>query len=243
MLHLKNRNQGIPGGVQFVQPEANWDSTQIPGLNGASFNTVKNALIGLRRGNPWLQKKHNWAIDDESVGNELEHYNALRMQANPKWHHFVGADDGGASFGVPFQFPSGSVRASVAAVKKTVAGVGVLLRWLGSSGRSAPKPLAEDRASTCTVCPKNQQGDWKTWFTEEASREVLAVFGIMQDLKLSTSKDDQLGVCSACLCPLKSKVWAELRHIVAELSPEVKAQLNQENPKCWILSEMQSTND
>lgn len=240
MLHLKNRNQGIPGGVQFFQPEANWDTTKIPGLAGASFNTVKNALLGLRRGNPWLTKKHQWATDDDSVGNELEHYNALRMQANPKWHHFLGADDGGASFSGPFTFPRPVPPGAVVAVKKTVAGVKVLLRWLGSSGKAVEKPLAENRAAVCLSCPKNQPGDWKSWFTEEVSREILAVFGIMQDLRLATSKDDQLGVCSACLCPLKSKVWTELRHIAAELKPEVKAKLNQESPRCWILVESET---
>lgn len=231
-MKLKNRNHSIPGGFKFTQAETNFEAPA-----NLSFNGVVDVVVKHRLGNNWLAKKHNWATDWNSVADEIEHFNALRMQSNPKWGHFLGADDGGASFAGPFRFPSQGVRASVAAVKKTVAGVGVLLRWLGSSGRSVPKLLAESRASTCLVCPKNQKGDWRTWFTEEASREILLVFGMMQDLKLATSKDDQLGVCSACLCPLKSKVHAELRHVVAELKPEVKAELNQENPRCWILSE------
>lgn len=233
-MKLKNRNHSIPGGFRFTQAETGFEAPE-----NLSFNGVVDAVVKHRLGNIWLTKKHNWSTDWNSVADEVEHFNALRMQGNPKWHHFLGADDGGASFSGPFRWPNPSSLANAAgAVRKTVAGVGVLLRWLGSSGRSVPKPQAENRASTCTICPKNQKGDWKTWFTEEASREILAVFGIMQDLKLATSKDDQLGVCSACLCPLKSKVWAELRHIVAELKPEVKVELNQENPVCWIISEM-----
>lgn len=236
-MRLRNRNHNIPGGFKFTQAETSFEAPA-----NLSFNGVVDAVVKHRLGNPYVSKKHNLATDWESVAIDVENFNALRMQSNPKFSHFIIDEEiGASSFSGPFShFPRASqLVGAVAAVRKTVAGVGVLLRWLGNSGRSVTKPLAERRASICAGCPKNQKGDWKTWFTEEASREILLVFGIMQDLKLSTSKDEELGVCSACLCPLKSKVHAELKHIAAELKPEVKAELNQENPRCWILSELE----
>lgn len=231
MLKLKSRQENIPGGFQWLQAETGY---QAP--SNLSFNSVVDAVVKHRLGNPWISKKHNLATDWESVANEIENANALRMQSNPKFHHFLGAYDGGApGF---FQFPiRQSAQNVVAGARRTVAGVKTLISWIGSSGKTVPKEQAEKRAAVCASCPLNKQGDWKTAFTEEAAREILAVVGIMNDLKLSTSHDAKLGLCSACGCVNKTKVWVPLAHILKEMSPEIKKQLNPDSPKCWILSE------
>lgn len=232
MSRLKNRQHGIPGGFQFFQPETSFDAPR-----NLSFDGVTQALIKHRLGNPWLIKKHGWSTDYNSVADEVDAYNTARLEKNPRWSHFIDGS-GGSSASSPFHFlRPDALRSAAGSVKKTLAGVGVLLRWLGSGGRAVPKEQAERRASVCVQCPFNQPGDLATWFTEAASGEILKVFGIMSDLKLATSQDGKLGVCSACLCPLRSKVWTPLPHILAEMSDQVKGQLHQDGPRCWILGE------
>lgn len=233
MLKLKSRQQNIPGGFQWLQAETGY---QAPA--NLSFHFVVDAVVKHRQGNSWLAKKHNWSLDWNSVADEVEHYNALRMQSNPKFHHFLGADDGGApGF---FQFPrvaQGQPANAVAGVKKVAAGVKVLLDWLGSGGRAVPKEQAEKRAATCVLCPQNKDGDWTAMFTKPVSEMLRLQLGIKNDLKLATSKDAELHVCQACSCPLKLKVFAPIKHIVDNMDAESQARLQLKDPVCWIRQE------
>ena len=52
-------------------------------------------------------------------------------------------------------------------------------------------------------------------------------------MDLKTSKDAELNVCQACLCPLKLKVHTPMSLIQKRLKPEQRAELD---PKCWILA-------
>lgn len=234
MLKLKSRQQNIPGGFQWLQAETGY---QAPA--NLSFHSVVDAVVKHRQGNSWLAKKHNWSLDWNSVADEIEHANALRMQSNTKWNHFLGADEGGASFAGPFTFPrlNQHVNAVGAAAKKTAAGVKVLLDWLGGGGRAVPKEQAERRAATCVLCPQNKDGDWTSIFTKPVSEMLRLQLGIKNDLKLATSKDDQLHVCQACTCPLKLKVFAPIKHIVDNMDEATKARLQPGDPVCWIISE------
>lgn len=234
MLKLKSRQQNIPGGFVFLQAETGFEAPK-----NLSFNSVVDAVVKHRLGNPWITKKHNLATDWNSVADEVEHMNALRMQSNPKWSHFLGADDGGASFSGPFRFPSQHQPANVVGgqVKKVAAGVKVLLDWLGSGGRAVPKEQAEKRAATCVLCPQNKDGDWTAMFTKPVSEMLRLQLGIKNDLKLATSKDDKLYVCQACSCPLKLKVWSPLKHVLDNMDDATKARLQPSEPVCWILEE------
>lgn len=162
-MRLRNRNQGIPYGFKFTQPEGNFEAPA-----NLSFKGVVDSVVAFRKGNPYLARKHNWSTDLNSVADEVDSFNALRMQANPKWHNFIIDEDaGGSSFSGPFFPPIRQSFASavVGPAKRVAAGVGVLLDWLGSSGRSVLRELAEKRAEVCSSCPQNQPGDWTTTFT------------------------------------------------------------------------------
>lgn len=232
MLKLKSRSESIPGGFLFLQAETGWESPR-----NASFNKVVDALVSHRLGNKWLVQKHGWNTDWNSVADEVESYNALRMQGNSKWQHFIGGDDGGPP-GTFFQFPRpGPLQSAAGTVKRVVAGVKVLTDWLGSSGRAVEKELAEKRANVCAICPQNKDGDWTTFFTAPVSEMLKLQLGIKNDLRLSTSKDDVLHVCMACSCPLKLKVWTPIRHIVDNMDEGTKSRLQPDSPVCWIISE------
>lgn len=228
-MRLKNRNQGIPYGFKFIQPEGNFEA---PG--NLSFKGVVDSVVAFRKGNPYLAKKHNWSTDWNSVADEVDKANALRMQANPKWHNFIIDEDGGSSFSGPFPWQRASqlVGAVVAPAKKTVAGVKVLLDWLGSSFRPVPKELAEKRAEICSTCPQNQPGDWTVTFTAPVAAMLKLQLGIKNDLKLSTSKDGQLHNCMACSCVLTLKAHTPLKHILDNTDEATMQRLDK---RCWIL--------
>lgn len=232
MPSLKNRNHNIPGGFTFLQSETGFEAPK-----NLSFAAVVDAVVKHRIGNQWLVKKHGWLTNWNAVAEEVDAYNALRMQANSKWHHFLD-EGGGSSASSPFHFPRQYQPANaVAGARKVTVGVKVLLDWLGGGGRAVPKEQAEKRAAVCTVCPQNRDGDWTTIFTQPVSEMLRLQLGIKNDLKLATSRDDQLHVCTACSCPLKLKVFTPINHIVDNMDYATKARLQPSDPVCWILSE------
>jgi hypothetical protein len=202
-----------------------------------SFDVTTKSIIAHRKANPALVKKHGWATSYPEVANELDAYNDARCRAHG-WIHYVTSESP-----PPFLAPRSSLplRPGGAAGEKggsrIVAGIKTLLDWLGSGGQPVAKELAEKRALVCATCPQNGRGDWTRWFTVPASQKIKKQLEIRNDLKLATSQDGKLGVCEACLCPLHLKTWAPLEHILKEMDEATKAKLNQENPRCWILSE------
>lgn len=228
MAKLKNRNEFIPGGFSYLQAETGWEAPR-----DLSFNGLVSAVQRHRRGNPFQANKHNWAMDYDSVADEVDTYNANRLKANQRYHRFILEGGEGSDFPVPKFLPrlAHVVAGASAGIKRTVAGVKTYISWLGEGGRTVEKKEAERRAAICVVCPMNEKGEWRHRFTEAAAAEILKVFGIMNDMKLHTSHDVDLGTCDACNCPLKSKVWAPLHHILKDIKPEVREALH---PDCWI---------
>ncbi len=122
----------------------------------------------------------------------------------------------------------------VAGASNVARGTAILVEWIGEGGVPVEIPIAEARAAICAECPLNDKGDWTRWFTQPASDLITQQLAVKHDLKLATSFDDKLQVCSACGCPLKLKVFTPMKHIRAHLSGESKAKLV---PYCWILTE------
>lgn len=228
---LKSRDVFPPGGFLYVQKETGWEAPQ-----GVSFNVVVQALIAHRKANPALAGMHHWALDEKTVGNEVDAFNDARCRAHG-WLGYVSQEVTSSPF--PAARPSIVHRVAAAGegVKRIAAGVKTLLDWLGKGGRPVLKELAEKRASICAICPKNKTGGLEKFFTVPASEQIRTQLGIKNDLKLETSHDARLNVCEACLCPLRLKVWCPMDHILEGLSTEIRSKLNPENPKCWILEE------
>jgi hypothetical protein len=111
------------------------------------------------------------------------------------------------------------------------------LAWEQSGEAPVDAGVSQQRASVCAICPKNESGDLSRWFTVPAATLIKKQIERLHNLSLTTSFDAQLGVCGACLCPLKLKVHTPLSFILKFMSDEVKAALQKENPRCWILRE------
>lgn len=111
--------------------------------------------------------------------------------------------------------------------------MGTLTAWLGSGGECVDIKEAERRAAICAVCPKNHRTEgWLLGlFTRPAIRGIRMQLERKCDMRLETSLDPLLGLCTACFCVLILKVWTPPEMILKHLKPKTKAKLH---PDCWI---------
>lgn len=112
------------------------------------------------------------------------------------------------------------------------AGTVLLAEWLGEGCPTVPADESACRAATCAVCPQNGLGDLTRWFTVFASEGIRQGIETAQKQGLKTPSDDKLGICEACLCPLKLKVHVPLANIKKHQTPKAQAALDL---RCWIL--------
>lgn len=226
MAHLKSRTEHPPYSFRFLQPEAGQTQEFV-----GSFNHVVEQVMILRQANQFLAERHGWRMDREGVEHEVDQYNTARCIAGG-WLNFVMMDD----FTPPaplYVMPEKKTRQSrnVAVVRNVASGVGVLIDWLGSGGKPVEQSLADSRAAICATCPKNNGGDWISYFTKPIADRIRTQLEIRGDLQLRTPNDEKLTVCSACDCPLKLKVWVPMDHILSHTSEDTKTKLD---PRCWI---------
>jgi len=222
-----SRSAFPPGGWQFYSPQTRWTA---PNPISNTFDQQVVHIIKHRLANGAITARHNLAIDATSVGNELENFTRTRLGMGPAVS---------PKLTPPASLPllSGAVQAGVAAVKKMAAGAALLMEWQESGMPPVASELSARRAATCANCPKNDPGGLTKYFTEPVSANVRKRLAKLHDMKLATPSDNKLGVCSSCLCPLLLKVHTPMELILKRLKPEQRAELNQENPRCWILSE------
>ena len=218
-----NRHEIPPGGWQFYQAQTGW---KAPTPISSTFDQTVMLIIKHRKANPAVVKKHNLSLDVYEVGVELETYNRKRLGI-PDLTELPKT--------LPRQADAQPVGgAVVAAVKKLASGAALLMEWEESKENPVAHELAESRAAVCAVCPKNDKAPLSEWFTVPISEVMRKRFQKLREMNLTTSKDAELNVCTACLCPLKLKVHSPLHLIVKRLKPEMWTELD---PNCWIPKE------
>lgn len=233
-VRLKSEEAQPPGGFQFLQPEAGQKKPYT-----GSLRAVAKQVVDLRKANRFLVDKYSWSLDLLSVVEEVKDYNIKRCVAH-HWDNFliyVNAPQFAES--QAYEEPQkknepGKLASVVGAAKSIAAGVGALVDWLGSGAKPVDRPLAEIRAGICIGCPQNGSGGITDYFTVPAAKLIKEQLEVKNHLKIATAHDEKLGVCEACLCPLKLKVHAPLVHILDHTTDKIRAELD---PRCWILSE------
>jgi hypothetical protein len=228
-MQMKSRHAHPPGGWMFYQPETGWTA---PAWQG--FDSLVSLVIQHRKANagrfPQLSQ------DKATVETEVDAYNAERMRSIDGGMSFV-ADGGAAPPGFPtshlLRQSVGQVVAGANKIKNAVAGIGLWMEWFGDDPVS--QELATVRASTCLKCPLNIRGDVFQRFNAATGKQLLEIFGSMKKQNMATAFDDELGVCGACDCPLKAKVWAPNEIIANHLRPEAREKLWTE---CWMRKEL-----
>lgn len=219
-------------GWMWYQPQTKWS---IPHPLGVTFQGAVDLIVQHRLKNPSITKKHNLSTNWSAVADELEAFTRQRLglveDSPPKWLPQQPQDEPEAVAGGV----EGFLRNPARMLKATATGIKVYIDMFGSSGRPVDGAEAERRAGICAVCPKNEKGDLSTFFTEKAAAGIMEILSLVKTLDFRTSHDEGLGVCSACLCPMRQKVHVKLEHILRRTNEETIARLK-EAPACWIVA-------
>jgi hypothetical protein len=229
---LKSRVKPIPHGLKYFQSEIGWDSVKVLGRS-PSWERLVTALIDARANNPAQRDKHKWSLDPATVADEVDAYNT-KLCLDHGWLNYI-TGEGGA--GPPPKPLPPSLRRSAG---NAVAGSEVLVEWIASGAQAVPPGQSSARAAACAACPLNRSGDLLSWFTKPVSEAIRAAISLKNEWKLITPFDEQLGVCSACGCPMKLKVHVPTANIALGMSP---AELSELHSSCWIPQELKSVNN
>lgn len=198
-----------------------------------TFDQQCDNIIAMRKQNP----RFNLPIDKPTVAAELESFTIARW--SKKWskngmQRFLagGVEDKKkeSSFTQPALRALNAVVAHVADVN-----LAPLEDWLGSGGVPVDAATAEKRAAVCASCPANRLGNWKDLLTLKAAQTIQAYLSLKNQMKLATSFDAKLGLCTACKCSNELKVWCPSQFIADNETEEDKAKLAKANPKCWVI--------
>ena len=218
-----NTSQIPPGGWVWYEPGTGW---WAPHPIGHTFDQQVNNIIKHRRANPAITAKHNLSLDPAVVGQQLIKYQQIRGALPPDAPPKLTPPPQSAQMGA-------AVKEAVAAVRKMAAGAALLFEWQEAGLPHVSQEEAEARAETCSKCPRNEKGKNLTdIFTVPVAMQIKKKMEALAQMNLSTSHDSELYVCSACACPLRTKVFVPGELILKRLKPEVKSDLHE---SCWIL--------
>ena len=220
-MRLKSRDKWIPSGFQMIHPEA---GMKVPW--SGSFSEIVQKELAFRSKNPTLAQKHGWSLEIEDVESAVDLYNAQRMVASG----FLGFVE--LEGDVPSSPPGGNRRSGPGVVAAAVSGLAIYSE-LFTVGKPVAKEVAEARAAICVECPMNRVGNLRDWFAAHISNGIMELYAMLKEQSLTTTRDNELGTCSACLCPLRAKIFIDAATLKRHTKPSVIAELD---PHCWIPS-------
>jgi len=216
-MPLKNRQQAIPGGFDWNQPETGFT------FRSDVFTTTRDAIIADRQRNP----RHKLRTDPEFVEYEMEQRYEAKLRAMPggeQWLILAPAD----SPPPVFQKPRSRSGPAVALVETAKVGIGILKDAYGPTLKTVPSTTSEARSGICAVCPENKPGNP---IIHAAGSALKLLLESRDAMKLKTSNDDKLEDCAVCTCNLKVKVHVVMPYILEKTTPEVMQRFPE---NCWI---------
>lgn len=234
-MQLKDRNKQVPNGLRFYLPELKWNA---PGPY-ASFTRICDAVEQVIKANPYLAQQNKWPTDRTGVENWVDAYNT-QLCNQMGWTDYVtdGNEPSSPKWEPHYQQQTlQSLRAAAARAKELVVGAKALGQWDDSGEPPVERDLATARAQICSICPKNESGDWTKWFTVPAAELLKRRVEHAQQRQLSTVHDEKIQFCSICACPLKLKVHVPMKWIAPTLTSSKKEALREANPSCWMVVE------
>ncbi len=228
MKRLKNRRQAPPNGFLYTQRETGWQNWKVEPASQWDFYLCARAIQAHRKANPQFRLSTSLPAIEE----ELDVVTSTRIAAMPGTESYLmEAGSAQPSFTAA---PTQTLRAAVAAVKQVNAGAENIADWLDSEIPPVSSEISERRAATCVKCLLNGMGSLSRWFTIPAAALITRRLEKLHARKLSTSLDNQLGTCEACLCRNQLKVHEPIELVLKHTSEEIKAKLDK---NCWVLSE------
>lgn len=234
VIRLKNRQKYIPNGFKFYLPEVKWRAP-----SNASFERIVRELMSVVAANPAQAQRGKWPSSYEEVADWVDRYNA-EICYRMGWSDYI-IDSSAES--LPKLSPQHqqesllSLSAAAARAKELVAGAKTITEWIDSGEPPVPSQQSLQRAIVCAACPLNEKGDLTKWFVVPAAELIKRQVQRMHERKLTTPRDDELNICTACHCPLKLKVHIPIGWVTKKLTDEQKEKLKS-GRDCWILAEM-----
>lgn len=214
MATLKDRQRQVPNGFRFRIPEVNYASAPF-----SSFDTIVNSVHSIAKSNPGLFQSKGWPQTRADVATWVDEYNARYCLEMGYLDYINGVEDSPPKHGPPPR------------VSALAAGAKSLAEWIGDGASPESHEVAEHRAEVCSKCPMNKPWDMSNFFERGTSEMLREAVAAAAQQKLVTRFDKQLGVCEACYCPMRLKVWVPLGPILNNMPEETKAALH---PSCWI---------
>jgi len=206
----------------YYQPQTRWSA---PTPLSSSFDSTVELIIRHRKANPAVVAKNNLSLNFDTVANELEAYTRKRLGLPASLASPIPKT-------TPLRRLADGVGAAVEGVKRLAAGAALLFEWEESKTEPVANELAAKRAEICVRCPKNDPEHMSKYFTTAVSEMLRKKLQRLHEMKLTTVHDQQLGICAACFCPLKLKVFCPFDLIEKHIRQEDRPQLD---PQCWIL--------
>lgn len=231
MATLLSRTKFPPGGFQVLIPEAGM-KTPVSG----GFQEMVEWLVRFARSNPGLTERLK--LPTTKAGGEawVDDYNARRCVAGG-WLNFVNISSAAPLAVAEAQKKTSLGSAVGGVVRKGRAAASAYLSMFGATG-PVDKALAASRAAVCSACPQNDiKGGLWDYVAKAAADDIMAILGALKDMDLTTPHHASLGVCRACSCPMKAKVFTALSVIESKMPAESWPLLPRNNPRCWILAE------
>lgn len=124
-------------------------------------------------------------------------------------------------------------------------GANIITRWFGSGAVPVAHDVAQRRADICNTvasgasCPFNSPGFAPV---ERIAEIIKARVEKKNELKLEVKGEENLHTCSLCFCHLPTKVWTPIEHIISGTPSPMIEKFKREQPKCWILAELETIN-
>lgn len=124
-------------------------------------------------------------------------------------------------------------------VRGIARGAATLADWIGDGAEPVSESVADVRASICAQCSLNRpKEDFSEVVTSEIAEAIYNQTIVKNALGRSTKSEDKLGMCDACGCPLRLKVWVPIGTIRARTD---QTTMDAFAPGCWIRSERQTS--
>lgn len=112
------------------------------------------------------------------------------------------------------------------------AGYRTYVDWIGDGLRPVERRDAQSRANTCLQCPLH---DPNSPMVKGAIASVVkAQVEMKNKMQLRVDGEKSLGICTACGCVMRLKIWVPLKTILAGSE---QATLDALHPDCWIKKE------
>jgi len=236
-MPLKNRQVQVPNGNRFHCPVTNYTANPYD-----SFNVICTNWAIAIRANMAKAKAAGLPMTMSDIQTRVDEYLSHICRQNGWFQYLQEVAQQQPPF--PRSRPFNGLpprHTPVQRVANIVVGSKTVVKWLASGAEAMPVELAEKRALVCAGCPVNSKNQpamadkpLSHWFTVPAQAAIQVAVEKAKEMKLSTQFDDRLGVCEACSCPMRLKIWLPFERFYDDMTEQAKNDLDRD---CWIRAE------